>query len=268
MSDHPFVDLAGAVRRLRARGCRSRRSRPSLAAAAGRAVGRPVAAGGEESSMSCLITTAMASARTSPEVEPTPVRVLIADDHPLFRRGMRRTLECQAEIVVVGEAEDGEQALRLIDELEPDVAVLDYRMPGVTGRGGVRRAGGACGSPASALLLLSAYEDAESVGRRSARARPAMWPRRAARRRSATPWCGWGAAGWPTASARRPAWQRVWPGTSAADRPERRERHAAKTELLRTPRMRPRRASRPRWSAAAGVPPRRSPTARRRCPPP
>ena len=50
------------------------------------------------------------------------------------------SLECHAEIAVVGEAQDGEQALRLIEELEPDVAVLDYRMPGLTRGGRVRRA--------------------------------------------------------------------------------------------------------------------------------
>ena len=107
--------------------------------------------------------SAAALAGSESATEPSLVRVLIADDHPLFRRGVRISLERHPEIVVVGEAEDGEQALRLIEELEPDVAVLDYRMPGLTGAEVCAALGARTDRPASALLLLSAYEDAESV---------------------------------------------------------------------------------------------------------
>lgn len=60
-------------------------------------------------------------------------RIVIADDHPLFRAGLRQVIEAAGTFAVVGEADDGETALSLIRELEPDVAILDINMPG---RGG------------------------------------------------------------------------------------------------------------------------------------
>jgi DNA-binding NarL/FixJ family response regulator len=62
------------------------------------------------------------------------VRVLIADDHPVVRQGLKTMLSSDPEISVVGEARDGDEALALVHSLEWDVAVLDYSMPG---RGGV-----------------------------------------------------------------------------------------------------------------------------------
>jgi DNA-binding NarL/FixJ family response regulator len=61
------------------------------------------------------------------------VRVLLADDHPAVRAGIRARLEQASEIEVVGEAGRGEEALRLIEELLPDVALLDCRLPGLEG---------------------------------------------------------------------------------------------------------------------------------------
>ena len=58
-----------------------------------------------------------------------PINVLIADDHPIFRSGLRLMIEGDALLTVVGEAEDGESALARIRELQPDVAVLDIDMP-------------------------------------------------------------------------------------------------------------------------------------------
>lgn len=113
--------------------------------------------------MTGLTATTATTERPSPTAELAPVRVLIADDHPLFRRGIRFSLECRQEIVVVGEADNGEDALRLIEALEPDVAVLDYRMPGLTGAEVCAALAARADRPATALLLLSAYEDAELV---------------------------------------------------------------------------------------------------------
>ena len=61
------------------------------------------------------------------------IRVLIADDHPVVRQGLRAFLELQPDITVAGEAGDGEQAARLAAELEPDVVLLDLVMPGTDG---------------------------------------------------------------------------------------------------------------------------------------
>ena len=63
----------------------------------------------------------------------TMIRVVLADDHPFVRRGIRNILQKTSDIKVVGEAEDGRQALQMVDELKPDVLVLDIEMPGMKG---------------------------------------------------------------------------------------------------------------------------------------
>lgn len=69
-----------------------------------------------------------------------PVRVLIADDHPVVRKGLRSLLEEEPEIIVVGEAEDGTQALAEIERLKPDIAIVDLMMPGHNGLEVIRQA--------------------------------------------------------------------------------------------------------------------------------
>lgn len=92
-----------------------------------------------------------------------PLRVLVADDHPLFRRGVARAIARHPGLTLVAEAQDGREAVELIDALEPDVAVLDQRMPGLTGTEVVAELHARPEPPATALLLLSAFEDAELV---------------------------------------------------------------------------------------------------------
>lgn len=60
-------------------------------------------------------------------------KILIADDHPMFRSGLRQAIEADSSMIVVGEADNGETALRLIEEHKPDVIVLDVNMPGLSG---------------------------------------------------------------------------------------------------------------------------------------
>ena len=68
-----------------------------------------------------------------------PIRVLIADDQALVRAGFRALFDAQVGIVVIGEAKDGAEAVRLADALTPDVVLMDIRMPGVDGLEATRR---------------------------------------------------------------------------------------------------------------------------------
>ena len=85
------------------------------------------------------------------------IRVLLADDHPTLRLGMRVLLDRAPDVEVVGEAKDGEEALALIEELRPDVAVLDCKLPGLSGPE-VAREIQRRGLPVR-VLALSSYDD-------------------------------------------------------------------------------------------------------------
>ncbi|WP_028062805.1 response regulator transcription factor [Solirubrobacter soli] len=86
-------------------------------------------------------------------------RVLIADDHPLFREGLARAVSQRPEFELVAEAKDGREALERIRELEPDVAVLDLRMPGLEGID-VVKALVRDGVPTRTLILSAASDSA------------------------------------------------------------------------------------------------------------
>ncbi|MFL5931611.1 MAG: response regulator [Gaiellaceae bacterium] len=89
------------------------------------------------------------------------IRVLIADDHAVVRRGLRTFLELQEEIEVVGEAEDGEQALTEAERLDPDVILLDLVMPhvdGIAALHGLRER-----SPRSRVIVLTTFLDDDKL---------------------------------------------------------------------------------------------------------
>jgi two-component system response regulator DegU len=92
-----------------------------------------------------------------------PIRVVLAEDHPVVREGIRALLERAPDLVVVAEASDGQEALRLIDEMTPDVLLLDMEMPGVTGVEVARRLH-ANGSPVRILALSSHNDDQYILG--------------------------------------------------------------------------------------------------------
>jgi DNA-binding NarL/FixJ family response regulator len=95
-----------------------------------------------------------------------PISVLIVDDHPVVRRGLRVLLEVQDGIEVAGEAGDGAAALDLAAELAPDVILLDLKLPGLDGIAVLAelraRAGAAGPRPARVLVLTSATEPASA----------------------------------------------------------------------------------------------------------
>lgn len=90
-----------------------------------------------------------------------PLRVLIADDHPLFRSGMRALLGAEPEIEVVGEARTGDDALELAAALQPDVILMDLQMPGIGGIEATRRI--LHTSPHIRILVVTMFEDDQSV---------------------------------------------------------------------------------------------------------
>jgi len=89
------------------------------------------------------------------------IQVLIADDHPVFRYGIRALLAGEPEIEVVGEATTGEQVVELAESLQPDVVLMDINMPGVNGIDATRRI--LLTSPGIAILVLTMFEDDDSV---------------------------------------------------------------------------------------------------------
>lgn len=89
------------------------------------------------------------------------IGVLIADDHPVVRRGLRTFLELQDDIEVVGEASDGEEAVERVRELLPDVALVDLVMPQVDGIEAIRRIRGL--SPSTKVIVLTSFADDDKV---------------------------------------------------------------------------------------------------------
>jgi len=89
------------------------------------------------------------------------IKVLLAEDHVITRQGIRRVLEDEPGIHVVGEADDGEQAVKLATETQPDVVVMDVAMPKLNGIEATKRIKAVL--PTTAVLILSAYDDNEYV---------------------------------------------------------------------------------------------------------
>ncbi len=89
------------------------------------------------------------------------ITVLIVDDHAVVRQGVRAFLEAQPDFSLVGEAENGEQALKLVEEHTPDVVLMDLVMPGVGGVEATRRLKRI--SPRTQVVILTSYHEDEHI---------------------------------------------------------------------------------------------------------
>ena len=101
------------------------------------------------------------SSRDSSRDDSAPIRVLVADDQAIVRDGLVTVLDLLPDIDVVGEAADGEEALRLVARTSPDVVLMDLRMPVLDGAAATARI--VAEHPSTAVLVLTTYADDASV---------------------------------------------------------------------------------------------------------
>jgi DNA-binding NarL/FixJ family response regulator len=89
------------------------------------------------------------------------IRVVIVDDHPFFREGLRNVLSVVEDLEVIGEAEDGAQALAVVESLQPDVVIMDINIPLLNGLQATRKIKSE--QPHINVVILTAYDDDEQI---------------------------------------------------------------------------------------------------------
>ncbi|MFD5766108.1 response regulator [Streptomyces sp. NPDC127049] len=98
---------------------------------------------------------------TAPAATPSPVRVVLADDQPLVRTALRMVMAETDDLIVAGEASDGAEAVRLVEETAADVVVMDLRMPGTDGIEATRRI--TAGRTGARVVVLTTFDDDDHV---------------------------------------------------------------------------------------------------------
>ncbi|HWQ39935.1 MAG TPA: response regulator transcription factor [Burkholderiales bacterium] len=93
--------------------------------------------------------------------DPRKIRVLIADDHALVRRGFAAIINMEDDVAVVGEAADGEEVVELWRQLQPDVVLMDLRMPKLEGVEAIKRI--RAQDPAAAIIVLTTFDHDEDI---------------------------------------------------------------------------------------------------------
>src|SRR5437667_1784089 len=92
-----------------------------------------------------------------------PVRIVIADDHPIFRDGLRRLLEAEPDLKVIGEACDGSEAVKMARQLKPDILLLDLAMPRMPGLEALREMSSGTSSNSVRVILLTAAAEKKQI---------------------------------------------------------------------------------------------------------
>jgi two-component system, NarL family, response regulator DegU len=90
-----------------------------------------------------------------------PIKLVIADDHALFREGLRRIFSMEKDILVVGEASSGDEAVSIVERMRPDILLLDLKMPKGDALQSLARINAK--SPATKVMILTAYSETENV---------------------------------------------------------------------------------------------------------
>jgi DNA-binding NarL/FixJ family response regulator len=101
------------------------------------------------------------AAKTKAREKLKKIRILIADDHPIFRDGLRKLLSLEEDFQVIGEAEDGKEAVEMVQKLMPDILLLDLKMPNLSGIGALEALGDK--NKTTRVIVLTASEDEAAV---------------------------------------------------------------------------------------------------------
>ena len=110
------------------------------------------------------------------------IRILLVDDHTLFRSGLRLLLQRQPDFEIVAEAGDGVEGLKRAKELKPDVVLLDLNLPGLSGLETLQLL--VQDLPSCAVIILTVSEEADELGQALRDERAAIWSRTSTPRRS------------------------------------------------------------------------------------